>query len=250
MRHETVQSVIQGLWLMQLALLAFLAFILITRKIWKSLPFFVAYALFNLLNGPIQFFLYRSPRFYVYSYIVTESLSVLLGLAVVYEIFVQLFSAHAALRRLATSLLALVVALLIALGIGVVYTHAPGLKNIAAGISASEQAARALEVGLLIFLFVCSGSFGLHWRQPLFGVAVGLVWFTTVQLIMMTVWMYTMGSSSGGIVSIVGMLTFNVSLLVWIGYMLAPERMLALAEMPAQSQLEQWNRAVMELIHQ
>jgi hypothetical protein len=249
MKQGTVQFVIQALWLAQLALLAYLAFVLIARKIWKSFPVFATYALFNLLSGPIQFALYRSPRLYVYSYIATEILSVLLGLAVVYEIFVQLFLAHAALRRLATSLLALVVALLIALGIGVVYMHAPGLNNIGIGILVSEQAARALEVGLLMFLFVCSGSFGLHWRQPLFGIALGLGLYTTVQLIMMTVWTYIISGGSS-IVGIVGMLAFNVSLLVWIGYLSAPEQVRASAEVPDRSQLEQWNRAVMELIHQ
>ena len=249
MKRETVQFAIQCLWLAQLALLAVLTFVLIAKKAWRTFPFFTAYAMFNLLTGPIQFFLYRNPRFYVYSYIASESLSVLLGLAVVYEIFVQLFSVQVALRRLANSLLVLVIALLIALGFGVVYTHAPGVKNVIVAILVSEQAARAVEVGLMMFLFACSSTFGLHWRQPLFGIALGLGLFTTVQLIMMTLWKY-IGSGGSGIVGIVGMVAFNVSLLLWIGYLVAPERVSAAVEPPERSQLEQWNRAVMELIHQ
>jgi uncharacterized membrane protein YcfT len=42
--------------------------------------------------------------------------------------------------------------------------------------------------------------------------------------------------------------SFNLSLLIWLGYLLVPERAPSSAEIPKQAQLEQWNQAVMELI--
>ena len=44
------------------------------------------------------------------------------------------------------------------------------------------------------------------------------------------------------------LLAFNASLLIWLGYLLVPERATSSAEIPKQDQLEQWNQAVMELI--
>lgn len=252
-------SLTQVLWVAQLLLLGFLAIVLVAKKAWRSFPFFTVYSLFNLLSGVIEFFLYKSPRLYMYVYIVIEILSILLGLGVLYEVFIQLFSSQRALRKLATFFLCLAVVLLVALSVSVVYLHAPGfrdvflhapaLKNLLSAIVISEEAARALEVGLLVFLFACSTAFGLQWRQPIFGIALGLGVFTTVQLIIMTVWTYIIGSPNYTIIGVVDLLAFNFSLILWIGYLAAPEQ-IAATEVPDKSQLEQWNRAVMELIHQ
>jgi hypothetical protein len=44
--------------------------------------------------------------------------------------------------------------------------------------------------------------------------------------------------------------SFDLSLLIWLGYLLAPERVTIASEVPQRGQLEQWNRAVKELIYQ
>lgn len=251
MTHDTVQYLIRILWVAQLTLKSALAVTLLVRKAWKTFPAFTAYALFSLLSGIWSFFVYGSygsSRLYAYSYVVVEAVSVLLGIAVLYEIFLQLFSSQPALRNLARYLLCLTVILLFTFGMVVIYTHAPGLKYVKVAISVSEEAARTLEVGLLLFLFICSGTFGLHWRQPVFGIAVGMGLYTTVQLVMMMVWGREL-STGGGIIAIAGPLAFTLSLITWIGYLARPEQA-AVHDLPERSQLEQWNRAVMELIHQ
>ena len=252
MRHTSAHSIAQGLWVIQLALLGLLAMVLVAKQAWRSFPFFTWYSLFNLVAGLVEFFLNReaSPYVYAYAYIAIETVSIVLGLTVVYEIFTQLFVSQGALRRLATYLLGGAVLLLVGLGTSVVYLHAPSLKNTLSAILISEEAARTLEVGLLVFLFVCSSAFGLQWRQPIFGIALGLGFFTTVQLILMTVWTYIISSANVSWIGITGLVAFNVSLVLWIGYLLAPERVTATSQLPDRSQLEQWNRAVMELIHQ
>jgi hypothetical protein len=50
--------------------------------------------------------------------------------------------------------------------------------------------------------------------------------------------------------NVVRILSFNTSLLIWIGYLLVPERTVGKVDLPQRSQLEQWNQAVMELIRQ
>jgi hypothetical protein len=42
--------------------------------------------------------------------------------------------------------------------------------------------------------------------------------------------------------------SFSTSLLIWLGYLLAPERATTAVEVPKRAQLEQWNQAVTELI--
>lgn len=241
------QSVIYVLWVSQLILKGLLVTALISRRAYNPFPVFTALGLFNLFSGLLAFATYKHAGIYVYVFIVNECISVLLGLAVSYEIFAHLFVAQHALRKLAQFLFGATLIGLAVLSFTVIYTHTPGLTSIRSGILLTDEAARALEVGLLMFLFVCSSAFGLQWRQPVFGVALGLGFFTTVQLIIATVapHLHGFGTALGAI----GILAFDVSIVIWIAYLLVPEREVA-TEMPDRSQLEQWNRAVMELIHQ
>ncbi|HLW53632.1 MAG TPA: hypothetical protein VKW06_12385 [Candidatus Angelobacter sp.] len=245
----SVQSAIHTIFAAQLVLLGLLCGVLLIRKGWKSFPVFAAYSLFNLISGLVEFFIYKYPKAYFYAFIVIESVAIILGLAVVYEVFVHLFSAQQALRRLATWLLGVAVLALGVLGFIVIQMHGVSLKNVGAGIIAAEEAARVLEVGSLSFLFVCSGTFGLHWRQPVFGIALGLSVFTTFELILIAMRAYFGVNPAAGL-NIARMLAFGLGLLIWIGYLVAPERVQASDGIPERSQLEQWNRAVMELIHQ
>jgi hypothetical protein len=239
----------QGLWIGQLVLLAALSCVLVSKGWWRSFPRFAAYTFFNLSSGVVEYFVFQNPRIYFYTFIVIEALAIVLGLGVVYEIFDHLFSSQQALRRLATWSFATAVILLVGLGFIVLQVHGSGLKNIGFAILKTEEAARLIEVGLLAFLFVCSGTFGLHWRQPVFGIALGLSIFTSLELILVTLRTY-FGVNPSLAFNIARMLSFCLGLTVWIGYILVPERAPSASDLPDQSQLEQWNRAVMELIHQ
>ena len=112
-----------------------------------------------------------------------------------------------------------------------------------------EEATRTIEVGMLIVLFMCTGAFGLHWRQSVFGIALGLGIFVSVELIAVT--MRSQASlAMHNVFSIVRALAYTISLLVWGTYMLLPERAADESELPQRGQLEQWNQAILELIHQ
>jgi hypothetical protein len=179
-----------------------------------------------------------------------EAVGVALGFAVVYEIFSNVFSSHLALRRLATVIFRCVLALLVCVGVVVLVKQTPfSFRAITSAVVIAEESARIIEVGLLMCLFLLSSAFGLHWRQQVFGVALGLGLFAAVELITITVWGQT-GKPAHDFLNVVRILGFNTSLLIWIGYLLAPERSAAKVELPQRSQLEQWNQAVMELIRQ
>src|SRR6185503_188759 len=59
-------------------------------------------------------------------------------------------------------------------------------SSLGVAVQAVEQAARIIEVGLLMILFGCSAAFGLHWKQAEFGIALGLGFFATLELLTVT----------------------------------------------------------------
>jgi len=67
-----------------------------------------------------------------------------------------------------------------------------------------------------------------------------------VELVTVTL-MGHVNSATAETLNLVHGISFSTSLLIWLGYLLAPERLVAV-EVPKRAQLEQWNQAVTELI--
>jgi hypothetical protein len=87
----------------------------------------------------------------------------------------------------------------------------------------------------------------LHWRQNVFGIALGLGMFAAVELVTVTL-IGHVSSATALTLALARGISFSASLLIWLGYLLLPERATSSAEIPKRAQLEQWNQAVMELI--
>jgi hypothetical protein len=243
----TLLSTMHGLWLANLGLQTLLLAVLSGNGRWKQFPVFTGYIAFNLLEATVAYFFQHNRSVYLYVYMVGETVSVVLGVALVYEIFGRLFLPHPALRGLAKMIFRVVVVLLAVLAV-TVYARSSHSSQLAMALLVVEEGARILEVGLIMFLFICSSVFGLHWRQPVFGIALGLGIYVAVKLAVVTLLPHV--GSAAGPLTLAGMLCFDLCLLIWLGYTLAPERVVARAELPKRAQLEQWNQAIMELIHQ
>jgi len=242
-------AVTHGLWLVGLMLQAALLCVLIATKVWRKLPFFLGYVIFSCLETAVLYFFDPHTAAYFWTYWLCETTGVLLGFTVVFEVFQRLFSGHDALRRLATSVFQWTVLGLITLACVVIYTHSSSQQaGFMKGVLVLEEATRVVEVGLLLFLFVFATVLGMHWRQHPFGIALGLGIFTAVELAALAM-RVQLGIKITPTFNMVRGLAFDFSLLIWIGYLLAPERAVT-GELPKREQLEQWNQAVMEMIGQ
>lgn len=240
-------------WVAALVLQATLVVVLLTKRMWRKFPIFLSYSVVSFAFDLALYVIFHSPflrRAYVGTYWVSEGVGLILGLAVVYEIFKHLFSPYPALGRLARQCLYASIALLAILGFTVAYAQPLGqIYRGQSALFAVEQATRILEVGLLFSLLLFASAFGLHWRQYIFGMALGLGVFAAVELVAVTMRLQ-FGVVVNPIFNIIRSISFNSSLLIWISYILAPELATRPVELPKRAQLEQWNRAVMELIYQ
>lgn len=236
------------LWIGGIALQILLTAVLLAKRTWRNYPFFAAYIFFNLFETAATISVYRVHAAYFYSFWICEAIGIVLGLAVVREIFTNIFSPHAALRKLATLIFRVAVVALILLACGAIYERSGNARSIANGIILATEATRIIELGLIMFLFLSSSAFGLHWRQNEFGIALGLGTCAAVELVNVTL-MPHLSPAAAQVLSLVRSLSFNCSLLIWLGYLLVPERATSSGEIPKQAQLEQWNQAVMELIN-
>jgi hypothetical protein len=243
-----LRPLIHDVWLASIALQGLLAIVLIIRKTWTKLPIFTAYAFFNLAEAGITLAAARNGMWYFYSYWACEGVAVVLGLGVVYEVFQVLFSPHAALQRIAKLVFRVTLMLLLVLGVLVISSQ-PSVEtnNIGSTMLVVGEATRMIELGLLMFLFLFSAAFGLHWREHTFGIALGLGVFAAADMVNLTLRSH-LGRGSMDVLNLARGLTFCLSVLLWVAYLFAPERTVSSEEVPKKTQLEQWNQAVMELI--
>jgi hypothetical protein len=245
-----LRGFIYAAWIAGTGLQLVLAVVLVSKRMWRQFPIFTTYSLICFLQSVVGFGIRGFPKLYVYVYCPFEIVSSLLGLGVIYEVFTKLLSAYPALREVAFRAFQWTVVALISVSMAVVYFHAPveGSRFVSLYV-VLEQATRIAEVGLLLFLFSFSRVFGLHWRQSIFGIALGLGFFATVELMGITL-RAVLGITATPMFNAARAVSFTCSLLIWIGYILAPERVTSTGEIPKRAQLEQWNQAMMELINQ
>lgn len=224
-----------------------LAAVLLSKRMWRKYPIFCAYSLFNLFEAAMTYALFGNKAAYFYAYWFCEAVGIILGLGLVREIFTEVFSPHLALRRLTTIVFRSAIVGLVLLALVVIYLQSGNARGMVKGVLLAAEAARLIEVGLIMFLFLASGAFGLHWRQNVFGMALGLGMFGAIELIDVTMIGYV-SSTMAHALNLARSVTFASSVLIWLGYFLTPERV-SNSEVPDRAQLEQWNQAVMELIN-
>ena len=247
---------IPWIWLAGIVLQISLVIVIVTRKIWSRFPFFAAYMLTNLGACGLLYLLnagHASQRVYFYCYWITQAITLTLGLGTVFEIFATLLASYPGLRKLALLVCRYAVLALGLLGAMVIIFHHQGETTPNGPLFALEVAVRIGEVGLVVLLFVFAGIFGLPWKRSAFGIALGIGMYASVQLGAVA-WQSYSGYAGGRrgwyISALVSMLAFDLSLLVWIGSLLSRQYAARDVELPERAQLEQWNKALTELIYQ
>ena len=244
----SLPAITQVVWIGSIVLQVLLAMVVLTKRTWRSYPAFSAYVFFTLFGVAVSSLFNRGGRGYFYTFWACEAIGIVLGLAVVREVFTKLFSPHPALRKLATVVFRVAVVALVVLACAVYYGESGKALGFSRGIMLAEEAARIVELGLIMFLFLSSSAFGLHWRQNEFGIALGLGTCAAVELFNVTL-INHVSHEAAQIFNLVRSLSFNLSLFIWLDYLLAPERATSSGELPKKAQLEQWNQAVTELIN-
>lgn len=218
-----------ALWFAHPALQLLVLGLMWWRKLRKTFPVFFTYITFQIAAFALTFPL-RNPRFYstfFYVYWATTAISVVIGFGVIHEVFQDVFRPYHTLRDLGSVLFkwAGLVMLMVA---AVVAASTPTASQdpIVAGITTLQRSVRVIQCGLVLFLLVFSRYLGTHWRQKSFGIALGFGAFATVELSLVALSATTGTVLNQVITSFTNMAAYNLTILVWIGYMTvkSPER--------------------------
>jgi hypothetical protein len=222
---------------------------MVYRKLWKDLPIFLSYLIFEILRTVGLYAARHNYAVYFYAYWITETIGCLVALAVIRELFENAFRRYEGLQMLGRVLFRWSFLLLFVLSV-ILALAAPGndQDKMIAGIFTVKRTVTIVQAGLLGFLFLFASAFGVAWRHYVVGIAAGLGVYGAVELIAMV-----MRAKFGAVVDSsiywILMIVNTCCVMIWAACIVAPvPQTYPATPLPDSSRLEDWNRALAELL--
>jgi hypothetical protein len=246
-----LRAIYYVLWVAPALTFSVLTYIMVSRKQRTNYPYFFSYAIFQVISFPIQFTTYHKPLLYFWSFWTLAALSVGIGFAVIYEVFVQIFRPFEGLRDLGSVLFrwaaaVLVVAAALMVLVGPASDASTSSKIALSCVVALERSVRVMQCGLVLLMMLCAPFLGLHWRHRVFGIGAGFGLLAATDLIAVAV-LGRLGYSAQIFYNLARMAAYNAAAVTWCTYFLRPEP----ARGPALqlSPSDRWNFALSAAMH-
>ncbi|MGH9531288.1 MAG: hypothetical protein ACRD2Q_02785 [Terriglobales bacterium] len=246
---STERIALNVLWLTPALVRLGLVLFMLHQRLYHEFPAFFSYLTYHVLKtAALVLLIDRSPWGYFYTFWIGEALGFVLVFAVIYEIMRHVLRPYDALWDVGRKLFFGVAGLLLVLAVVSAADTTAGADHNAlmAWIYATGRSLRIVQCGLLGFLLLFSTYFGITWRHRVFGIALGLGLYASVELAATAV-RSEVGWIGDDIYRQVRMVLSSCSVLIWAAYLLKPEpARVAVGRVP-QTQVEQWNQALQEM---
>jgi hypothetical protein len=244
----SLRIVYYALWIAPVAVFVCLAAMMLRRKLQKEYPLFFAFVVFQVATFAVDFFAYhRSPSLYFYAYWTTAALGIAISFGVLYEVFTGVFRPFADLRELGGVLFRWA-ALVLAAAAFLLAANSepfPGWRPVAVILN-GVRSVEMMQCGLVLLMLLCSNYLGITLRHRIFGIALGFGIIAAVDLIVVAI-LTNFGLQASNLVQLGKMAAYNLSALLWMGYVYAGE-----VECRSAKQLvyaERWNFALATAMH-
>jgi len=227
---------------------------MIRRKMWTEFPFFFSYLIFMLVRTIVLLMVYRALvahrtpyATYFWSFWTAETLEVIAKFFIIYEIFAYALKPYSSLARLIRVLFVwsfvvlLAVAFITAAAVPV-NDRSPLLQT----IFTLKRTMATIQIGLLVFLFLFIKVFAIPWKHYLFGIALGLALYGTLDFVAVAI--RTWGPMFNDLWNWTIRIADGVGAVVWVVYFVFPQKERVPLETKPVSPLREWNAALREIL--
>ena len=240
-----------ALWISQPVLQAAIAIVIYRRRLHKQFNAFFTYTVaqivFFAISFPIHYcssvFVDADHKYQLYfvAYYVIEALNVVLAFRIIHEIFLDVFRPYPALKDLGTALFKWAAMITILVSV-VMLSMSPTWDDPVRGtVEVGTRCVDVVQCGMVIFLLAFSRNLGVSWRRQSFGVALGFGLISGVELLVLA--LHSGLHLRGMTASLVGMIAYEISLLIWLPYSLYQQ-----LESPVPILVPQrWDDALMDI---
>jgi hypothetical protein len=237
------------LWLTPLFLQSVMLFVMLRRKLRSTFPFFFFYTVAIVCRELTLLFLKKGGVYFLI-YWWGETLAILLGLAVIFEILGHILPKSPSLRFVLNTVsicggIAAAAALLILVLAKPDAGNTPLLQVIVMG----ERSVRFLQSSLLIVVIALMSRLGLSWREESVGIAAGFGIYSALALAAFELGGHLHVISQLAL-ALVNSAAYNLATMIWGFYLLRrPVRKTPLGHVP-NTDMAEWNSAVTDYVNQ
>ena len=230
--------------------------VFLRRALQRQFPFFVTYLAFELFHFltlmTVDVLVLWDPGLLnLYRWILVWGLGItsLLSFGVIYELVNQMILSRSTLAPTLRPVLrwsAAVLVLLTAIASGRLAVS--GIERVMNVFQVLDFSSSVLQVGLLVVLFLFSRVLHVSWRSFPVGIALGFGILGCVELAAAAL-LPAFGPRGYAAIDVARLMGFHVCVLVWLGYLVFPERGPKFAGKPLQkSELEFWDQELQRMV--
>jgi hypothetical protein len=246
---STQQICRMAIWLVPLGIQPVIALAMIVRKQATEFPVFLSYTLFVAARDLCLLFVRRNAQLYSSIYWIGEPITIIVGVAAIYEVLWHLIRPHPTLRLLGIRVFwgSISVATLGSL----VMLRASRFSQIPVSFESVvllERSARFAQVAVLIaFIFLVS-SFGLTWKHHTSGIVLGFGLAAGFQLASLE--LKSLHLLSDALFSSLSPSTYSLSVLVWAFYFIPRQKSRpVMNQFPEMTDIAKWDRLLDAYLH-
>ena len=242
------------LWFAPHVLQVALAVMMLRRKLAREFPAFFLYTVFEVLQFVLLVVLSKmdavSASQYATAWVAGGTVSIAFRFAVVHEIFRHVFRTYPSLDEFGGLLFRWATAVLMVMAVALVaYTAGDNLDRVNVAIGVVDRAVSIVQCGLLVLLLLLSRFFGCSWRNYVFGIALGLGFFASVQLGTSAIQAQIGVAAAVDLFNYISMGVYHCCVLFWIVTLWWPAQVeTRVSEVPTHN-LDHWNAALQRLLH-
>jgi hypothetical protein len=243
------------LWIAPHVLQVALAVIMLRRKLAREFPAFFAYTVYEVLQFLVLYTMAHVDAFsgeqYAAAWLVGGAFSIVLRFAIVSEIFHHVFQDYPSLNkfgmlvfRWATVVLMVVAVVLVASASGGEPDRNTAIMNIV------DRTVSIVQCGLLVLVLMLSRFLSFTWRSYVFGIALGLGLFASAELGISALRAQFGTAVAMDFFNLLTLAVYHCCVLLWIAYLLLPQRVTARVSSVPANDLAHWNDALERLLDQ
>lgn len=232
-------------WIAPHVFLAVLSLLMLMRRLHKQFPIFFVYCVYETLEFFLLFYirtvLPAHTELYRDVFIATLAGSTALRFGIIQEIFNNVFRDYPRLEIIATTSTRWVTGLLV-LGAILIAAYSSGTisDSLMAGVALLDRSVIVIQAGLLLFFFLFSRLLGLSWHSYTFGIALGFGIFASTELAYWALRLIDLTEHAKDLLDFLPTGSYHVSVLVWLGYLLAAEKPVGSSAYPVP-EIDRWS---------
>lgn len=217
------------------------------RRLHRKLPIFFAFLSYESLWA-ILLLLLTGRHSYARVYWSGDALAMVLGFAVIYELFANALKDYEGVRDLGLMLYKWAAVGLMLLAVISCATASGGEgPSFIIALLTLERGVGIVQCGLFAFLFFFSYCLGLSWRDHAFGFAIGYALFVIADLVVVAARWHA-GAVGQRMYFWLTPLSFDVAIVVWFLYALQPEAGASSLVSVPEAQIADWNASMVQFL--